>query len=87
MEVLPGVAWSEPPPVRLLEICGVGAEPTRRALIGLILDGMWAPVVSQMRTGRPAKETIIARISAMARLSPAMAFALDSVRFTHESAS
>ena len=45
------------------------------------LDGLWAALVSHTRTGRYVKEAFAARLSAMARLSPALAVALDVVRF------
>ena len=80
-EVLTGCAWSEPPPVRLLELCGVGADAPRLSLVGLVLDGMWAALVSHTWTGRFANEAFAARLSAMARLSPALAVALDAVLF------
>ncbi len=84
-DVLPGCAWSEPPPVRLLELCGVGADASRLSPVGLVLDGMWAALVSHKRTGRYVKEAFAARLSAMARLSPALAVALDVVLFVPSS--
>ena len=80
--VLPGCPWSEPPPVRLLELCGVGADPSRLAVVGLVLDGMWAALVAHSRSPLNAQNTFTARLAAMGRLSPALARALDAVRFS-----
>ncbi len=73
------------PTVRLLELCGVGADERRLAFVGTILGGIWAALVSHRRSSRLAKTAVIARLAAMARLCPGLAILSDSTRFAHES--
>ena len=82
-EVLPGCPWSEAPTVRLLQLCGVGADDSRRAIVGTTIDGIWATMVANRRGARPARVFFRARLAAMARLSPLVADLLDRAGFVH----
>ncbi len=72
------------PTDRLLKLCGVGADDSRLAIAGTLLDGMWPALVTHRRSNRPAKAAVVARLAAMARLSPHLASLFDTTRFAQE---
>ena len=72
------------PPARPLELCGVGSDETRLAIVGTLLDGIWAALVAHRRSQRLARAARVARMTAMARLCPFVATVLDAARFALE---